>query len=294
MGLYDRPYMRDDHGVGYGGGGGVRIGLPRPGRTVMRLLVINLAVFVLQIFMGNWLLRWFAAVPVCWWQVWRYVTFQFLHGGLFHLMFNMLGLYFLGMVLEKGWGGRRFLVFYLTCGAAAGAAHVIMSMLFNQSMSVPLLGASGGVYGVVLACAILYPQIRVFVFLFLMPIRVAAGLFLGFAVLNVLIGVRSAIEGGPLSAGGISDMAHLGGALAGGVWVWLMPKLRGTWSISAGKVKKGAWGRKMARRAAEQAQIDRILRKIHAEGLESLSRKEREILREATHRQRDEERDLYR
>jgi membrane associated rhomboid family serine protease len=197
--------------------------MPRPGRVISRLLIINIVVFFLQVFpdIGNYLFKWGTVIPALWWQPWRYITFQFLHGGLFHLLFNMMGLYFLGMLLESGWGARRFLVFYLGCGAVAGVAHVLMAFALNRGMEVPLLGASGGVYGVVLACAVLFPHIRLIVFLFPMPIRTAAALFLGIAVFFTL---QELFAGG--TGGGVSHVAHLGGAVAAAVWIWVLPKLR--------------------------------------------------------------------
>ena len=170
--------------------------MPRPGRVVGRLLIINIVVFFLQhVFLRNWLVDWFAVVPARWWEIWRYVTFQFLHGGFGHIFFNMLALYFLGMMLEADWGGRRFLAFYLVCGVVAGIAHVLLTPVLNQPTWVPLIGASGGVYAVLLACAVFFPRIRILVyFLFPVPIRVVAAIFLGIALFNVLLGIRVAMD----------------------------------------------------------------------------------------------------
>jgi len=292
MGWRDRPYARHDFDRQPPRQfGGMTMGLPRPGRVVKYLLIVNVAVFFLQIFFGDLLVAGLAVVPAWWWQVWRYVTFQFLHGDPIHLLFNMLGLYFLGMALEDAWGPRRFLWFYLGCGVAAGAAHVLIAVAWSQAMWVSLLGASGGVYGVVLACAVLFPQIRVMVFLFFMPIRAAAALFFAIAIYSVLMGLR---DGAPLG-GGISHVAHLGGAAAAAAYLWLWPVLRGRLGLDRLTRRPGgagAWQRRAERRRREDAKVDRILAKIHRDGLESLSWFDRRTLRRAADRKRRENRDL--
>jgi membrane associated rhomboid family serine protease len=278
---------------GYRPSGGVMFGMLKPGKAVGWILIANIAAFAAQIFLDRPMVDLFSATALQWWQVWRYVTFQFLHADMFHLLFNMLGLYFLGMYLEQAWGTRRFLAFYLVCGVFAALTHVALAWIFRTDLSARLVGASGGVYGAVLACAILFPQIRVIVFLFPMPIRFAAALFLSVAAIDVLIGIRSAIAGGPLS-GGVSQIAHLGGAATAAVWVWLAPRLRGATRQALAKVDRGAWQRKMRKRAEQETEIDRVLRKIHDKGISSLTDGEKKLLREATKRRQETERELYR
>jgi membrane associated rhomboid family serine protease len=272
----------------------MRVGLPRPQTAVAWLLLANGVVFVLQILGRGRLEPWLAVVADDWWQVWRYLTFQFLHAGMGHLFFNMLALYFLGMILERAWGTRRFLQFYLVCGACAGLAHVLLSQVFGVDKFVPLIGASGGVYAVLIACAVFFPHIRLLLFFIIpMSIRLVAILLLGVAVFNVLMGIRSAMEGGALS-GGISHVAHLGGAVAAGVWVFLGPRLRQGWMRRRRQAGKGAWDRRLREQVQDQQRIDEILDKIRREGIGSLTSKEKRILRDATKRQRKQERDLYR
>ncbi len=198
-----------------------------------------------------------------------------------HILFNMIGLYFLGMILESHWGSRRFLVFYLGCGAAAGLAHVLMAFAMSRGMQTKLLGASGGVYGVVLACAVFFPQIRLIVFLFPMPIRTAAALFLGIAVFFTL---QEFFAGG--TGGGVSHVAHLGGAVAAAVWIWVLPKLRMKLRFGNRPAGQGRWEKQLKRRQKQQEEIDRILDKIRREGIGSLNQREKQILREATEEQR--------
>jgi len=303
MGLYDRPYWREGQGqFDAGQRPPTRTGLPRPGRALMVLLAANVAVFILQIVTGDLrpgggvIMKYFTVVPAYWWQIWRFLTFQFLHGGVGHLLFNMLGLYFLGQYLQRDWGSRRFVVFYLLCGVAAGIAHVVLSLTLSQDQHVPLLGASGGVYGVVVACAILYPHIKliIFPFPFLISIRVAAAIFLGISLLGVLMDVSAAVHGSEFSYSSVAHMAHLGGAVAAVAWLYLMPKLRGAGAGVRGRIKKDAWRRKMEIMSEQQAEIDRILDKIRRDGIASLTDRERRTLQQATEDQREEERNIYR
>lgn len=272
----------------------MQLGLPKPGPAIKWLLIINVSVFFLQLFLNDLLVGLFAAVPMLWWQPWRYLTFQFLHSvsNLIHLAFNMMGLYFLGMTLEQSWGTRRFLRFYLVCGAVAGASHVILSLFIPSYWDVPLLGASGGVYAIVVACAILFPHIRVIVFLFPMSIRAAALLFLGVAIFGMRNEILAAMEGNA-SAGGVSNIAHLGGAAAAVIGILVLPRLRGRMDNRRERSSQGAWQRKMNKQRQAQAEIDRILDKIRLHGLDSMTRKERKTLRDATAEQRREEQDLF-
>jgi len=294
MGLKDRPYWRDDHGGLGGYPGSARPGLRKPPSAVKVLLIANVAAFVVQIIGGGSVASLFWLLAGDWWQIWRYITFQFLHGGPLHLGFNMLCLYFFGSTLERTWGSKRFVTFYLTCGVVAGLAHVLLSYALGADPTrTPLLGASGGVYATLIACAILFPQMRVIYIFIPMSIRTLALLLLGMGVLGVMMNVREALVEGELS-GGIAHVAHLGGAVAAAFWIWVLPRAKG--EIARGRAGRaaGAWRRKMARRQGEQEQIDRILDKIKQQGLNSLSRSEKDKLRQATRRQQGEEKDLFR
>ncbi len=294
MGLHDRQYWREDFDQGERGSGGPRFrgilgGMPKPTSMVKWLLIANIVVFVLQLTPEHVVEKAFAVIPSAWWQLWRYATFQFLHGGLLHLLFNMLGLYFLGMILEGAWGAKRFLVFYLSCGAFAGLCHVVMTFAFDPThIERTLVGASGGVFAIVLVCAVLFPQIRLIFFLFPLPIRFVAALFIGLAVYNLLSGIA---RGG--FVGVISDAAHLGGAAAGAFWIWVLPRFRKSFTNARTKRSSGAWQRKLLKQADEQAEIDRILYKIHEQGIASLTAGEKRTLKNATRQQQRDEHDLY-
>jgi len=302
MGLYDRPYMRDDqqgfYGPAPGRGGHMRLALPKPTKAVKWLLAVNIAAFIVQLvsllaFKLD-LAGYFGATAGGFWQVWRYVTFQFLHdpGSLWHLALNMLGLYMLGTPLERAWGSRRFVTFYLVCGAAAGATYVVVSWLLLPSWlrHIPLIGASGGVYAILLVCAVMFPHFRLIFFLFPVPIRLAALIVFGGMALLILMTLSRDGAAGPEFW---SNVCHLGGAVAAAFWLWGMPRLRGAGAAATRKVNRGAWQRKLAKRADRQMEIDRILRKIHQHGIASLTGKEQKKLRDATRSQQQEDRDLY-
>jgi membrane associated rhomboid family serine protease len=293
MGLENRPYWREDVGAPRG----LTVGVPRPGPVVTAMLIANLAVFVAQAFLDRptrehrfGAMSELLGVTVAgFWQLWRYVTFQFLHGDYWHILLNMLGVYMLGGPLEHRWGSRRFLAFYLTCGAAAGVAYVLIGLGFDLHPFVPIIGASGAVYGIVLACAALFPHFQIILLFFPVPIRLAAILIFGGMALLVL----QALGEGAVGAA-MSDVAHLGGAVAAAGWIWGVPSVRTMRRQAVGKAERGAWERKMREGAEEEAEIDRILRKIHDHGLNSLTRAEKELLQDATRREREEERQVRR
>ena len=297
MGIHDRPYWREGSsqnswGGGTGGMGGVRIGLPRPAPAVKTLLIVNLAVFVAQMLVNDRqthaLTELFGVTVSGFWQVWRYLTFQFLHASFWHIALNMLGLYMLGTPLEHRYGTRRFVGFYLACGVTAGIAYVIIGAAGNLNPDMPIIGASGGVYGIVLAAAVYFPHFRLIFLFFPVPIRLAAIIIFGGMILLVLEALRSGATGAAMS-----DVAHLGGAATAAVYIWVLPRLRSAQGEVRSRLNEGAWQRRMHRRQDEQAEIDRILAKVHDQGLNSLTDKERRILREATRHQQTAENDLY-
>lgn len=290
MGLHNRPYM-DSEGGFSSSGGGLTFGLPKPTRAVKAMLFANAIAFVVQIVSKGWVEDFFAVNGQDWWQAWRYVSFQFLHSttSLAHIVLNMLGLYLLGTPLEQHWGTRRFTAFYLSCGAVAGLAYVVMARL----VFVPelwgasyLVGASGGVYAIVLACAVLFPHFKLIFLFFPVPIRLAAVIIFGGMLFTVLSGLfRESI-----SCEFWSEVAHLGGAVGGAFWLWGLRGFRGLTARAGIGNRRGAWQRKLQRQQEEDAEIDRILDKIHREGINSLSRREKHILQDATRRQQESER----
>ena len=155
-------------------------------------------------------------------QLWRLIGFQFLHADLFHLAFNMIALFFFGPLVEQYLGGKRYLAFYLLCGIAGGLLYLILNLagylwvdqfgfpempglLFNAT-GTPLIGASAGVFGVLIGGAFLAPNVLVLLF-FVLPMRLStlAWVLIAISVVSIFFGAAN--------AGG--EAAHLGGALAG-------------------------------------------------------------------------------
>jgi membrane associated rhomboid family serine protease len=178
-------------------------------RAVKTIIAANVAVFVLQFLAGllrtNFLEIYFGLLPVRVtheFMIWQFVTYMFLHGGVFHILFNMLMLYMFGNELERLWGSRKFVRYYFVTGIGAGLCSWIVGI---NSPSVTI-GASGAIYGLLLAYGLTYPN-RIVYFSFLFPIRVKWMVLImgGIAFLSSVGG----------STDGVAHVAHLGGMLAG-------------------------------------------------------------------------------
>jgi membrane associated rhomboid family serine protease len=224
-------------------------------------------------------------------QVWRFLGFQFLHANLPHLIFNMMGLWFFGPVVERYLGGKRYGAFYLLCGICGAAMYLLLNFLGTQMGSVgasipfllpndaatPLVGASAGVFGVIMAAAFLAPSAEVLVFMIIpMPLRNLAYTLVAVALLTLFFGGDN--------AGG--EAAHLGGAIAG-FWLIRKPHLLHAlfdWLGTVDPTSRSRRVRSVRRRGVANAEIDRILDKIQREGLHSLNDSERQTLREASRR----------
>jgi rhomboid family protein len=143
---------------------------------------------------------------------------MFLHGGLMHLLGNMLFLYIFGDNVENAFSHIGYLVFYLMCGIGSGLIHV----MFNWGSGVPALGASGAISGVMGAYAVMFPSHRILTFFFIFLIPVPAILILGYwFVLQFVAGIGGL---GMATAGGVAWWAHIGGFLMGAVIAWVIKK----------------------------------------------------------------------
>lgn len=173
------------------------------------LLLINVGVFCLGQFVGPWFLQLFALWPLGGnFLPWQVGTYSFLHGSIGHLFFNMLGLWMFGAELERLWGPRRYLQFYAASVLAAAAAQLLIAALLGSPY--PTVGASGGLFGLLLAFGMLFPN-RIIMPLF-PPIPMKARNFvILFGAIELALGVYS-------PAGGVAHFAHLGGMVGG----WLM------------------------------------------------------------------------
>jgi len=194
--------------------------------------------------------------------LWQLVTYQFLHGGFFHLFFNMFALWVFGRQLEQLWGSSRFLLYYLTCGIGAGIASVFLSGQLT-------IGASGSIYGLLLAFGLIFPDQYLLLY-FLFPIK-ARTLVIIFAVLEFVMSLQSPGDH-------IAHSAHLAGMFVGLVYLKI-------WQLIIYHKNRNQIARfnKMLEREKElEQELDRILSKIKEFGIESLTRTERRFLDEAS------------
>lgn len=170
------------------------------------LIVANVLVFLLDGLLGGALSGWLGLWPLgAGFMPWQVLTYAFVHGSVQHVLFNMLGVYMFGADLERVWGARRFLSYYLACALAAAVVQLAVSSL--GATDGPTVGASGAVFGLLLAYARLFPR-RVIMPLF-PPIPMRAPVFVAlYGALELLLGVTGA-------QAGVAHFAHLGGLLGG-------------------------------------------------------------------------------
>ena len=288
MGYADRDYFRE---------GATR----PPGRlagapVVKWLLFLNLGVFLVGLLLELTDRFWaFGAFTVqegfLGFQVWRLLTFQFLHADFGHLLFNSIAIYFFGAFVEHQLRSRAFLVFYLLCGVM-GALGASLLGLFQGDFQWYLIGASAGVFGILVVAALIAPdmQVRLLIPPVTLTMRQLAIILLVIGVLTIVLGGRN--------AGG--EAGHLGGALAGFLF-WKVPLLRGLLENlgcpGRGGVRKRAslkiritrrderQGKKLRPQSrvsgTEASEVDRILDKINEHGLQVLTEEERELLARA-------------
>jgi len=256
---------------------------------VKRLLIANTVVFALTWLIGpGFVVEWFSFQPTkILFRPWTPLTYMFLHGGFGHLFWNMLFLFFFGPQLESKWGSKEFIRYYLVCGLGG----VALSFLF---VSYSIIGASAAVYGVMLAFAMAWPDAPIYVWgIFPVKAKWLVGFF-------VLITFTNAFGG---AGGGVAHFAHLGGFAAG--FLYLKTDWRASQAIQS--MGKAARARRFAivpreeREAATSDQrrrsddtsekkaldaVDRVLDKISAEGMGSLTEQERKLLDEVSKKHR--------
>lgn len=220
-------------------------------------------------------------------EVWRLVTFQFLHANMTHLLLNMLGLYFFGGTVERNLGFKKYAAFYLVCGIFGGLTYLVLNVLGNilpyrvpglliHGTTLPLVGASAGVFGVIVACAYIEP--RESVQLFFIPIGIPLPWF---AYGYVLFALVSLLSGGQ-NAGG--HAAHVGGAIAGYYFIRHSHLLRDFFDVFSDSRRPSAKGAGAQGVEPSEREVDRILEKVGTKGADSLSESERRTLRDATRR----------
>ncbi len=241
--------------------------------AVRILIIINICVFVLIHLVRNvpWF-RLFALVPslvFSRFMIWQLATYLFLHAGLWHLVLNMLMLWLFGSVLEGAWGSKKFLFFYFFTGIGAG----LCSFIFAFQSPNPVLGASGAIFGLLVAYAVMFPEsIILLFFIFPMKMKHAAIVLAGINLLGALSSPGS----------GVAYIAHLGGGVFGYLYLkseWLQRQMSG-FNLSN---LKDSFARKRAFKKQNEInelnrQVDMILDKISKHGMDSITPKERKIL----------------
>jgi membrane associated rhomboid family serine protease len=295
--------------------------------VIKALLIANVAVFVLQyLFLGllrvegasvqSYLMQYCALQPLesGYFYPWQLITYQFMHGGVLHLFWNMLALWMFGSELESVWGTRRFLTFYLLSGIGAGLTQLAVGSVMGAGA--PTVGASGAIQGVMLAFGFMFPDRPILMFPIFFPIP---------AKIFVFIWIGIDLISGFMGADGVAHFAHLGGALTGfllfkygdaiGVFS-LVDRVRDMFSGEGGGGRK-AFGPKRkiydireadsysetetvrptsavsswfkaqpkdtgSNRTITQEDIDHLLDKIAKSGYNSLSEDEKKVLMEAS------------
>jgi len=206
--------------------------------------------------------------------IWQLVTYMFLHGGTWHLVMNMFILWMFGSELERTWGTREFLKFYFVAGVGAGLVNLIFGVFNPATSHIPVIGASGAIYGILVAYAMLFPERYVYIY-FLIPVKVKF-LVIFLVALEFLSTYR---------ADGIAHFAHLGGALFGFLylkqnWRWKLRK----WSPEelVRRIKEAQAAKKSQGEKEFMEEVDEILDKINRVGYENLTRREKKILDKAS------------
>jgi membrane associated rhomboid family serine protease len=270
-------------------------------------LIVNTAVFLLYSFLGSFTLDgaplrlvldyYLGLMPLGHgFYPWQLLTYQFMHANFMHLLFNMVfGLWMFGMEVENTWGPKKFLTFYLLCGVAAGISQLILAPIIEPSQTLgPTVGASGAVFGVLIAFGMMFPDRYIFIY-FLLPIKAKY-----FVMILIALGI--------LSVGGtdnVANLAHLGGAVAG--YFYMLYDIRGSklrakvrsmnvpgwFGPNTTKEKTGyndvveakvfdIQDAKKDDRSDLQRHIDEILDKISQSGYQNLTEDEKKILFEAS------------
>ena len=177
--------------------------------VVKNLLIINGLFFLAQManIFASQLINYLALWPITsgYFHIWQLVSYSFLHGGFWHIGMNMFALWMFGSQIENTWGSRRFAVFYFICVAGAGAVQLIVSWIGGGIY--PTVGASGGVFGILLAFGMLFPN-QMIVLMF-PPIPMKAKYFV------ILFGVLEFVSATSGSQPGVANWAHLGGMAFG-------------------------------------------------------------------------------
>ncbi len=264
----DYSFDRPQYQVGFGGGAITK--------AVKYLLIANGIMYFLRELFPNEIIGWLGLFPyniVHSFFIWQFVTYMFLHGDFLHILLNMFILWMFGCEVERRLGFSEFLTYYFICGIGGGLFHVII----NPSSMTPVVGASGAIYGLLAAFAILFPNRRIMMFPFFISLKAKywVMIFLG---ITVLFGLFS-------RGGNVAHFAHLGGMIIGFAYF----KFRHHLDFGSDLIRRKFQERKLMtlarkrRRTQElREQVDAILDKINEQGYDALSEHEKRTLKEAS------------
>lgn len=258
-------------------GSQVRFG-PALTPVVRTLILLNAGVFVLQVltrnFLGNFIQDIFALTPalVSQFWVWQLLTYSFLHADFFHLLFNMLALWMFGSELENYWNSEIFLKLYLFSCLLGGVVTYIVNFWWGQGT---VLGASGGIYGLLIAYAMIWPN-REILFMMIFPLK--AKYFVMILMLMIAFS----------QGGRIAHMAHAGGALGGFLFIRYFSIFKNHFSFDFSlsrylqKRKFQKYQEEMELQRNSKEKVDELLEKISKTGIKSLTKKEKKFLNDAS------------
>ncbi len=244
--------------------------------AIKTLILINVAFFLLQIVspLGGIVTGYGALWPLGSgnFEIWQPISYMFLHGGFMHIFFNMFALWMFGAEIENYWGTRQFTIYYFVCGVGAA----IINMIATFGDNIPTVGASGAVFGILLAFGMMFPNRYIFLY-FLFPIK-AKYFIAGFAAIEFFstFNINS----------NVAHFAHLGGMVIGFIYIKI---LSGDWPVqdwlqsNFSSVNKKHTSQQPKQGSSDnEERIDQILDKISKHGYESLSQEEKRILLNAS------------
>ncbi len=293
--------------------------------VIKNLLIINGVIFFFQVIgenintggglrLSDVLTKYFALIPIGGFDVisnfgtvmeqwdflpWQLITYQFMHGSFGHIFFNLFALWMFGMEIENLWGSKKFVYFYLLCGVVAGLFQLFLTPLLGISTG-PTIGASGAVFGILIAFAMLFPDRQIYLY-FLIPVR--AKYLIGFLIVLNILWLNE--------PGNVAYLAHLGGAFAGFLFIMFDKTIDAPFKRTIMNLRSGSHGSSFTNPFSDltdrfkrkdhniedakyydidskkddgvsQEEIDRILDKISQSGYQNLSEREKKILFEAS------------
>ncbi len=188
--------------------------------TVKQLLIINVLFFIGSQYIGDMAYNYFAlfSFESPNFRIYQLLTHIFMHGSISHIAFNMFALYSFGSTLEQFWGSKKFLFFYISCGLGAGIINNLVNQYFLNDIITVAVGASGAIYGLLVAFAFMFPSAELA--MMFIPVPIKAKYFVpGIIAIDLFLGLKgSSIFG---SGGtGVAHFAHIGGALIGFAIMW--------------------------------------------------------------------------